>query len=257
MTIDDFVKIGALRSGMRQYAEKRDRAIRLCEEQFRTHKRPYVAISGGKDSVAMAYIVDAAARRVGADYRLWLHCSDASFPGTVETCRKVAAAVGRELDVFESKDSAFDAIARPQKATFGKSGVFFSSVREYAKDKDLCFVGVRAAESRRRMRAAKAHGQVFDSASMGDVTVCHPLLWFTLYDVAAALHEYDAPIHPIYKKITIERGENRCGEESFIRLGYITSRDLLNKGTAVFLRINYPDEFNRLAAAYPEIRLWV
>ena len=25
MTIDDFVKIGALRSGMRQYAEKRDR----------------------------------------------------------------------------------------------------------------------------------------------------------------------------------------------------------------------------------------
>ena len=72
MTIDDFVKIGALRSGMRQYAEKRDRAIRLCEEQFRTHKRPYVAISGGKDSVAMAYIVDAAARRVGADYRLWL-----------------------------------------------------------------------------------------------------------------------------------------------------------------------------------------
>lgn len=61
----------------------------------------------------------------------------------------------------------------------------------------------------------------------------------------------------IYKKITIERGENRCGEESFIRLGYITSRDLLNKGTAVFLRINYPDEFNRLAAAYPEIRLWV
>lgn len=140
---------------------------------------------------------------------------------------------------------------------YALSGVFFSSVREYAKDKDLCFVGVRAAESRRRMRAAKAHGQVFDSASMGDVTVCHPLLWFTLYDVAAALHEYDAPIHPIYKKITIERGENRCGEESFIRLGYITSRDLLNKGTAVFLRINYPDEFNRLAAAYPEIRLWV
>lgn len=65
MTIDDFVKIGALRSGMRQYTEKRDKAIRLCEEQFRTHKRPYVAISGGKDSVAMAYIVDTAARRAG------------------------------------------------------------------------------------------------------------------------------------------------------------------------------------------------
>ena len=57
--------------------------------------------------------------------------------------------------------------------------------------------------------------------------------------------------------MTIERGENSQGEASFIRLGYITSRDLLNKGTAVFLRINYPDEFNKLAAVYPEIRLWV
>ena len=33
MNIDDFIKIGALRSGMQQYAEKRDKAIQLCEEQ--------------------------------------------------------------------------------------------------------------------------------------------------------------------------------------------------------------------------------
>ena len=257
MNIDDFIKIGALRCGMQQYAEKRDKAIQLCEEQLSTHKNPYLAISGGKDSVAMAYIVDAAARKVGADFKLWLHHSDASFQGTIETCREVADAIGRRLDVFESECSAFDAIERPQKAAFGKSGVFFDSVRDYAKDKDLCFVGVRAAESKRRRNAAKAHGQVFKSVSMGDVTVCHPLLWFTGYEVAAALYEYNAPIHPIYRKMTIERGENSQGEASFIRLGYITSRDLLNKGTAVFLRINYPDEFNKLAAVYPEIRLWV
>ena len=148
-------------------------------------------------------------------------------------------------------------IGEKKKQSFGKSGVFFDSVREYAKDKDCAFVGVRAFESKRRMSAAKIHGQRFYSKSMGDIEVCHPLLWFRLEDVAAVLVEYNAPIHPIYRKSAVDSYRNSFREDSFIRLGYITSKDLLNKGTAVFLRVNYPNKFNELAEVYPEIRLWV
>lgn len=123
--------------------------------------------------------------------------------------------------------------------------------------KDVVFVGVRARESARRRRAAKINGQVFKSKSMGDVTVCHPLLWFNLDDVAAVLAEYKAPIHPIYYKTPIDTGVNSQGEEQFIRLSYLTSKDLLNKGTAVFIKYNYPELFSKLCEAWSDIRRYV
>lgn len=254
MTFNEYIERGQINSLLSSYKRRKKQAIDICKEQLLTHNSPYVALSGGKDSVAMAFIVDEAARSVGKDFSLWLHMSDASFPGTLETCEKVARMLNRRLDVYNHDQSAFELINNPQKRVFGKSGVFFDSVRAYNADKDLAFVGVRAAESKRRMEAAKAHGMTFHSKSMGDSDVCNPLAWFSVYDVASVLYEYNAPIHPIYKKISIDEGNNANGEPKFIRLGYITSRDLLDKGTAVFLKLNYPDIYNKLIKSFPEIR---
>jgi len=257
MTIADFVEIGRLRSKHPQYSEKLNAAITLACEQLVKHDRPYVSISGGKDSTAMSFIVDEAARTTGKDFELWCHVSDASFPGTVETVEKIAKTLGRKLVLYESPISAFEAVKQKQKASFGKSGIFFDSIRAYAADKDLSFVGVRAFESKRRMKAARAHGAVYKSASMGDVTVCAPITWFRLDDVAATLYKYGAPIHPIYSKMAIESGKNVNDEKQWIRLNYITSKDLLHKGTAVFLKLNYPELFNKLKEAYPEVGNYV
>jgi 3'-phosphoadenosine 5'-phosphosulfate sulfotransferase (PAPS reductase)/FAD synthetase len=256
VTIDDFMEIGRIKSKSARYAAKRNAAIQTAANALMTHKAPYLALSGGKDSVAMAFLVNEAALLCNRDFRVWCHVSDASFPGTVETVRAVCAAINRPLDIHESQTSAFELIANPQKQAFGKTGHYFDSVRAYANDKDLAFVGVRAFESKRRMRAAKIKGTTFTSESMGGVTICQPLLWFRLEDVAATLYEFDAPIHPIYSKMALDT-RNRFGEEQWIRLGYITSRDLLNKGTAVFLKTNYPDQFAKLAAAYPEVRNFI
>jgi 3'-phosphoadenosine 5'-phosphosulfate sulfotransferase (PAPS reductase)/FAD synthetase len=252
MDLSEFREIGRIRSKSPQYAKKRAEALQASADLLLSHKRPYLSLSGGKDSVAMAFLVDEAARSVNRDFEVWCHLSDASFPGTRETVEDVCRRIGRKLVIYESPVSAYDLAERKEKRAFGKSGVFFGSIREYAADKDLAFVGVRAFESKRRMKAAKVHGMVFQSESMGNVTVCHPLLWFRLADVAALLYEYNAPLHPIYAKMALG-GRNKFGEESWIRLGYITSKDLLNKGTAVFLKLNYPELYNKLARAYPEI----
>lgn len=257
MKFEEFINCGRLRAKMQQYTRKKAEAIETCCKAFESSQSPYVSISGGKDSVAMAFIVNEAAKICGKDFRLWAHISDASFPGTLETCKKTSEMINRILDVYESKISAFDAVTQEKRQSFGKTGVFFDSIRDYAKEKDLAFVGVRASESKRRKQAASAHGNYFYSASMGNLMVCHPLLWFRLEDVAAALWEYNAPIHPIYKKQPVETGQNSLREDMFIRLGYITSKDLLNKGTAVFLKLNYPEHFYRLAEVWPDIRKWV
>lgn len=257
MTLDDFREMGRLRFKLPLYQKKKEAALMLSAEQLQKHERPYIAISGGKDSTAMAFIVDEAARLVGKDFELWCHVSDASFPGTVETVREIARRINRKLVLYESPISAFEAVKNKKKAAFGKSGFFFDSIREYAADKDLAFVGVRAFESKRRMKAAKAHGFVYKSGEMGDVTVCAPLTWFRIEDVAAALYEYDAPIHPIYSKMAVDGGKNINDEERWIRLNYVTSKDLLHKGTAVFLRLNYPELYNKLRTAFPEVAQYV
>lgn len=255
MTIEEFYEIGEIRKNSKKFLEKLDGAINLCAERLRTHKSPYVALSGGKDSGALAYVVDEAAKITGKGYRIWCHVSDASFPGTVETVNRIAEALGKTVDFYESGSSAIETVGRAkERGKFGKSGVFYDSVRRYAADKDLSFVGVRASESRRRKKAANVHGRTFHSKSMGDIDICYPLLWFRLEDIAAATAMFKIPLHPIYKKQPIDMGKNANGEEYFIRLGYITSRDLLDKGTAIFLKLNYPEIFAKLQKAYPDIR---
>lgn len=255
MTIEEFYEIGEIRKNSRRFQEKLKDSIDLCAKQLQAHESPYVALSGGKDSGALAYVVDRAARMTGKEYRIWSHVSDASFPETVETINRIAGKLGRTVDFYESGSSAIEAVGgTKERVKFGKSGVFYDSVRQYAADKDLSFVGVRASESKRRKRAAKVHGQTFHSASMGDVDICYPLLWFRLEDVAATTVMFNIPLHPIYKKQPIDMGKNANGENYFIRLGYVTSRDLLDKGTAIFLKLNYPDIFAKLQKAYPEIR---
>lgn len=257
MTIEDFLNVGRIRSKMSVYRRRKEKALEVCVKAFENAHSPYLALSGGKDSVAMSFIVDDAARMCGEEFRMWTHLSDASFPGTMETCEAVTKKLNRPLDLDICRTSAFDFLQNKQKAAFGKSGVFFDAVRKYAENKDLAFVGVRAMESRRRRRAANIHGPLFYSESMGEVTVCHPLLYFSLEDVAAALYEYNAPIHPIYKKTSLDLGVNSQGEENFIRLSYLTSKDLLNKGTALFIKLNYPEQFSKLCKAWPEIRTYI
>lgn len=256
MTFLQLLEQGRLNANMPAYKRKKEKAIDVCIEQLKSHNAPYCVVSGGKDSVAMACLLDDAATQCGKDFTLWSHISDASFPGTLETCQALSASLQRKLDLFLS-NSALDHVTDKQRMAFGKTGVFFGSVKQYAEDKDLAFVGVRAYESKRRMAAAKAHGMVFHSTSMGDVDVVNPLQWFKLVDVASLIYEYNAPVHPIYNKICTDTGTNANGEPLFIRLGYITSKDLLDKGTAVFMKLNYPDIYNMLAERFPEIRNYV
>lgn len=253
MTYNDLIKIGATNCKLNRYLQKKKKAIEVCCDQLKTHENPYVAVSGGKDSVAMTFIVNEAAKIVNKDFRLWVHISDASFPGTIETCRELSEMIRRPLDVYESEKSAFDCMNDKKKQDFGKTGIFFDSIRKYAADKDLCFVGVRANESKRRMQAAKAHGMTFHSKSMGNIDVVNPLQWFTIYDVFSILSEYNAPVHPIYKKFAVDNHNNSNGEPLFIRLGYVTAKDLMDKGTVLFLKVNYPELYNKLVQYAPDV----
>jgi 3'-phosphoadenosine 5'-phosphosulfate sulfotransferase (PAPS reductase)/FAD synthetase len=246
--------IGRIRMKMGVFRRKVDKAKLVIRQAFEQSKNPYVAVSGGKDSIAMLGIVNDVATTLGRDYEIWAHLSDASFPGTQETIERAGQQLGRGVIIDWSPVSAFDVVGRKGSNTrHGKKGYFFDAIKNYVvtTEKDLAFVGVRAGESKRRRTACNIHGQLFQTTVPSPILMCYPLAWFAVEDVAAAILYYDLPIHPIYGKDPIG-----C-DPTEMRLGYTTAREMLNYGTAVFLKVNYPDIFNKIAVKWPEIRQFV
>jgi len=241
----DLELVGPIAAKTNIYQERKTCVMEIIEACLRDVDTFYVALSGGKDSVALLGLVADVAGKMGKDVLAWAHLSDASFPGTVETCRAACAVVGCELMEDWSPVSAWDVIGQQSSQRFGKTGFFFDAVRRMNRKYDLVFTGVRAAESLRRLRAARARGPVFPSGQ-GKAIRCDAIQRFTIEDVAAAIFEYRMPVHPIYRKMAV-------GERP-IRLGYATSLDLIDDGTVVFMRRNYPHLYRRLVAALPHTR---
>lgn len=224
----------------------------FAKQAFEISERPYLSISGGKDSVATAIIVNNVATQLNRDFILWAHVSDASFPGTTETIQAIATKINRKLILSESSVSAFDVLkARNAVKAFGKSGYFFDAIREAvaAHEFDLAFVGVRASESARRKKAVKALGSLFRSEHTNQ-WVCYPLSWFHVNDVFALILREDFPLHPIYFK------RHPSGDCRHIRLGYLTAQDLMHRGTLAFIRDNYLEQYQKIIQARPEFSVY-
>ena len=234
---------------MPQFKRKVEQAREFIKEAFAISKKPYLSCSGGKDSIAMLVLVDEVAKEIDRDYLIWSHVSDASFPGTKETIEKATQICSRQLIFSQSQVSAFEVLkTRDKISLFGKSGYFFDSIRKFEEEHeiDLAFVGVRASESKRRKEAARVHGHLFRSTVTTDRWVCNPLVWFGIEDVFALILLNGFPLHPIYSKRHPE------GIKA-IRLGYLTSQDLLNKGTLSFIRDNYPEQYQQIITAKPSL----
>lgn len=240
-------KIGPIRAAFPGFKKKLEAAVDLSAKQLLQAMRAYVAVSGGKDSIALLGVVAEAARRCGKGVVAWSHVSDASFPGTEETIAKACATAGVEVFFDRSPVSAFDVFGHGGASKFGKEGYFFAAIKRWVESGgyDLVFTGVRAAESRRRMLAARGHGMVYDTTVPCPHKKCEPLAWWGIEDVAAAIYHYGMPIHPIYEK--------RRMTDVPIRLGYVTAADWM-ADQATFLRMNYPEQFRKLAAVAPEVR---
>jgi 3'-phosphoadenosine 5'-phosphosulfate sulfotransferase (PAPS reductase)/FAD synthetase len=263
MTLEEFMEIGYIRANSNQFFQKWQKSKEVVKGQLKKFDKPYICLSAGKDSVAMAFIIAEVADELNCKNNmfLWAHVSDASFPGTIETLNKVSEKTGINLIINESPVSAFSTISKKTAndvKKFGKQGYFFDAIEDCIEkyNRNLAFIGVRAYESRRRMRAVKAHGMAFTSHVPTFCNICYPMAWYKLEDVAAIITLYNAPMHPIYSKMDTSIGYS-TKDEHWIRLGYITARDLMEKGTIVFLKRNYPEQYNKLAEAFPEVKGYV
>ncbi len=83
----------------------------------------------------------------------------------IETTLKACELCDVELIISESPISAFDVNFQKEVKKFGKEGVFFSEIKKNIEGNnfDLCFIGNRMYESKRRLKACLAHGEIYNT----------------------------------------------------------------------------------------------
>jgi len=201
-----------------------------------------VAVSGGKDSVAMAHLVVYHMRHLAEPDPVLLHTdSGLELRESRPVCERLADVLGVQLHVAKGADAA------ELKREMGKAAekvedelCIIRPAREALAElgAKVEFVGLRMAESKRRHMLIGSRGPVIDNKRYG-CGVAWPMRSWSGADVFAYCDEYDLPLHPAY---SVDLGTPR--NERRVSWAYDSSFD--SKGAVEFLRRYDPALYHRL-----------
>lgn len=213
----------------------------------------FLALSGGKDSVALAGML------VECDvypHAVHVH-TELNTPGTLDVVDATIAMLGLSLDVWEPEHDVWELLriepADKRDELFDKasSGSLLVSYT-YAHHEQWAgsWTGMRAEESRGRMLNARARGALYQLKIDGK-WIAQPLLWLSPQDVLAYALDRGLPIHPHYRRAyerfgaTPERSRVDC---------LVTPPGVAALGAHAEARVLYPDLWARIEEARPSLR---
>lgn len=225
-----------------------ERAVGRVQEWLAQVENPYVAVSSGKDSTVILNLVRSLAPEVPAVY-IDAQCS---FPETIAWLDATP-----NLIRFPADEPFLDTLARHgleggadlDRATMQSTvwGPIKRLLAEYGFD-GVCY-GLRAEESHGRKLHAYTRGAVFQYKRDG-VIACQPIWDWTYNDVWAYITAAGIPYCGVYDRMWDM-------PEADQRLSYWAGETKRRWGRYAWLRRNYPELFNQLAARIPEVKAYV
>jgi len=237
-----------LHAKTRQYHRRMEQARQRVAHWLTLVEHPYIAVSSGKDSTCILHLVREQAPTVPAVY-LDAECS---FPETVEWLNATP-----NLIRFPADEPFLDTLARHgldggkelERATM-QSTVWGPIKRLIARyGFDGVAYGLRAEESHGRRMNAYTRGAVFQYQRDG-LWACQPI-WDWSYDgVWAYIVVNNLPYCRVYDRMWDMPEEDQ-------RLSYWAGETKRRWGRYAWLKRNYPELFNELAARIPEVRSYV
>ena len=244
----------------------------------------YAGVSGGKDSVAMAGIL----QECGVLDRVplvYAH-TELTFPDTLETVQATAEKVNADLHVVEPDDVESHIeqackkwkVDKPQPSVDGytlidllrtipasvdiTSKEAMAAIGRCCASGNLCiawmyeneyrgsYVGLRAAESKARAAYSKFHGAIYKHVTDGTWNIC-PMLGWSSDDVYAYLLDRELPIHPFYERAWALVGDEHPGRLR-VDLGLV-NEDIASHGALATVSRVYPQWWAQLRRIRPEI----
>ena len=243
-----------IRSRLRLFRERVGRSRAVVSRWLAECRRPYLSVSGGKDSVAMLHLAQGVARERGGRLLpvLW-HDSGVEMPHVDEVFRRLrAAGLVDELHVVRPEE---DALKLKRRQTLGELSaaakderLLFRPIRRYVAGRfDGVALGLRTGEASPRARSRAAHGLVY--RTVDGLLRCTPLGDWSWRDVYAYIALHRLPLHPVYSA-PLHHLEHR----GRIRLSWWCSTDHHRHGELTWLKLVYPELYARLVAAIPEAK---
>lgn len=184
-----------------RFREKAVRAIMCAQEALRRSKRPYVAFSGGKDSLVVLHMV----LSLRPDATVHWTDDELEYPETVAYMREMRGLAASEQFLVTLGRSTHAGWFRPwSDAPYWREPLPGSRRKDRpaddwmaARGHDLTFTGTRASESKQRARHFDARGLLY-SVKSGTGRHCSPIATWTEDDVWAYIAGHCLPYNPTY-----------------------------------------------------------
>lgn len=175
-------------------------------------KKPAIAFSGGKDSLAVVLLGDS----IGFNLLLVFNNTGVEYPATVKYVTEILTFLGfiDQLIITKPEEGhtfweCADKFGLPRSKT-AKGNGHGGNCCQWLKERpmkaviesegiDCLFTGVTAVENRNRMLTAKHYGACYYSKTWGTQRV-HPILWWTEREVIDFIATYQIPLNPMYSK---------------------------------------------------------
>lgn len=197
------------------FRRKLDNAQRVIGDALAKARRPYVAWSGGKDSLAVLALV---ARQSPGVVANWSD-DELEYPDQPSYVPATAAALGATVLITAGwathagwfrpwRDPPFWRDQLPGTIHVGERIETWMPRQGY----DGVFVGLRSAEAAHRRQYLRACGRLYQTRSRG--WACNPLAWWTVDDVWALIAGWELPYNPTYDRLAelgLPREKQRVG----------------------------------------------
>lgn len=258
---DSELEIYRLYSQLKNHRWQIERSLRIIENGLKTMTAPYLSISFGKDSLVMAHLIWSHFPGIPG---LYVNCGEFDeWPDTPRVKQAFLALFPQAnftelqapsiFEVYQSvgfyiQDEETTRDARKAQRDYSKSLAEALDNEAKKRGYDGAFIGLRAEESYNRSRLFFMRGNFYFAKERG-AWACHPLEKWTSKDIWAYIVSHGLPYNELYDLAPEGRELARNG-------AMFGSRSARYGRLAFFKRV-YPELFNRFAAEFPEVRLYV
>lgn len=199
-----------------QFVRKVSASVDVVRKALKRSKRPYVAFSGGKDSLCVLALVEA----IRPDITIAWTDDELEYPETVEYQRSVQEQYGDQYVVTLGRSEHAGWFRPWTDQPYWRDPLPGSHRKTIPQDDwmaarghDLTFTGVRAAESNARRMWLEDSGPLY-RVNSGTGRRCCPLWDWTDDDVWALIAVEGLPVNPVYQRLTeigVRRDHQRVG----------------------------------------------
>jgi len=229
----------------------KNEAVSILHQCFEVCNKPYLAFSGGKDSLALLILI--AELGYQNECMIFTQGDDLDFSHKESYCRRVVASLGYEKHHYiMSEVSALEKLKEMQIYE-ELSGTFSHVVAKFVREQspDAVIMGLRQEESKARRMTIGRYGQMF-LAKKDNLHHCFPIGRWTGIDVFAQIVASGIEYIDVYDKDSPDRAPHE------IRFSWAFSPAFAaDAGSAFWLKKHYPEIFTRLAAINPQLRNYV